>query len=119
MQPPTVEEAYALYQGIPSLVSNEGEASVKRRALNTFIRRTGGALGEDFSVEYQQTEITTLSTGKTIDRDVESLWTPPASVLAGQTVEIGGQAWPIALGMAILAAVYVREATAIAPPEST
>jgi hypothetical protein len=117
MNPPTIEEALGLYMGVPSLIAADGDASIYIRALGTSIQRDG-PLANTFTVEYPQVEITTLSSGKQRVTSIPSISGLKSEDLATQTVTIGGQEWPIALGMAILAAVYVREATSIAPPES-
>ena len=111
MTPPTIQEAIALYAGVPSLISNDGDASVYVRALGTSIQRDG-PLADTFTVEYPQVEITTLSSGKQMIQPIASIRNLKSDDLATQTVTIDGQEWPIALAMAILAAVYVREATA-------
>jgi hypothetical protein len=70
-------------------------------------------------VQYPQEKSITLASGEVIPRGIGPT-VPPlyASDLIGQTVEIGGQQWPIALCFAIINAVYVREATTLPPPPS-
>ena len=117
MIPPTIEEAYALYQSVPSLITMAGDASVKLRAMNTFITRDS-ALSDEFTIEYPQVKIVTLADGEIIVKWIPAIGGLKASALATQTVTIDGQEWPVALAMAILAAVYVREATTSNPQAS-
>ena len=117
MTPPTIEEAIALYMGVPSLITQDGDSSVYVRALGTSIQRDG-PLASTFTVEYPQVEITTLPSGKQLIQPIAPIRRLKSEDLATQTVTIGGQEWPVALAMAILAAVYVREATVANNPSS-
>lgn len=106
----TPEQAIALYMGIPSLIDAEGDATVKRRA-SCYINRDG-PLADSFTVEFPQVEITTLSTGRQRVQPIGSIVVKSQDII-GQTVEIGGEQWPVALAFAIINAVYVREATTL------
>ena len=122
MTPPTIEEAVSLYMGIPSLVSADGDATVKQRAMACEIVRLPDIIppGETtpqpnpqgWRVQYPQERSITLASGEVVPLGIGAT-SPPlyASDLIGQTVEIGGQQWPVALAFAIINAVYVREAS--------
>jgi hypothetical protein len=110
MTPPTIEEAIALYMGVPSLLSLDGDAGLRTRAGSVSIQRTHPE-SDEFDIEYTQYQIVTFASGR---KEYPSL--PPIRGLKGsevstQTVTLGGQQWPIALAMAILAQKYVDEAT--------
>jgi hypothetical protein len=112
---PTIEEALALYMGVPSLITNDGDASVYVRALGTSIQRDD-PLANTFTIEYPQVEITTLPSGKQLIQPISPIRGLKSEDLAVQTVTIGGQEWPVALGMAIIAQKYVDEATVANQP---
>ena len=127
MTPPTVTEAVALFMSIPSITTEDGDATIKQRAMACEIVRLADIIppGESISqpdprgwrVQYPQEKSITLASGEVIPRSIGPT-VPPlyASDLIGQTVEIGGQQWPVALAFAIINAVYVREASPVAPP---
>ena len=117
MTPPTIEEAIALYMGIPSLVSSDGDASIKQRAMACEIVRLADTDPRGWQIQYPQEKRITLASGDSVPLGIGAT-SPPlyASDLIGQTVEIGGQEWPVALAFAIINAVYVREASPVAPP---
>lgn len=114
MTPPTIPEAVAIYMGIPSLVSSDGDASIKQRAMACEIVRLPDSDPRGWRVQFPQEKRITLASGDSIPLGIGAT-TPPlyASDLISQTVTIDGQEWPIALCFAIINAVYVREASAV------
>lgn len=100
----TPNEAIALYMGIPSLVTTDGDARVKRRA-SCYINRDG-PLADSFTIEFPQVEITTLATGKQLIQPIGSI-VVKSEELIGQTVEIGGETYPVALAFAIINQKYL------------
>ena len=117
MAPPTILEAIGLYESIPSIVGSDGDATIKQRAMACEIVRLADTDPRGWRVQYPQEKSITLASGEVIPRGIGPT-VPPlyASDLISQTVEIGGQQWPIALCFAIINAVYVREATTLPPP---
>jgi hypothetical protein len=113
MTPPTIEEAVALYIGVPSLLSLDGDAGMRTRAGSVSIQRTHPE-SDEFDIEYTQYQIVTFSSGRKEYPTLPPIRGLKGSELATQVVTIDGKEWPVALAMAILAAVYVREASPVA-----
>ena len=117
MTPPTIEEAIALYMGVPSLLALDGDAGLRTRAGSVSIQRTHPE-SDEFNIEYTQYQIVTFNSGRKEYPNLPPIRGLKGSELSGQTVTIDGQEWPVALAMAILAAVYVREATSLPSPSA-
>lgn len=112
MTPPTIPEAIAIYESVPSIVTTDGDATVKQRAMACEIVRQPD---DSWRVQFPQSKTVTLASGKVVPEGIAPISTT-SGALIGQTVEIDGQQWPVALAFAIINAVYVREATTLPPP---
>lgn len=110
MTPPTITEARALYESVPSIVSEDGDATIKQRALACEIVRLSDP-GLGWRIQYPQEKTATLASGEVIHKAIGPTAPIYASDLIDQTVEIDGKLWPVALAFVIINAVYVREAT--------
>ena len=106
MTPPTIQEAIALYESVPSIVSSDGDAATKRQASAVEIVRVDA---DNWRVSMPQVEVITLPSGKKLSGNVAPINLQSADLI-GQTVPIDGQEWPVAMAFAIIAAVYEREA---------
>lgn len=111
MTPPTIAEARALYESVPSIVSEKGDSTAKQRATACEIVRLDDSDPHGWRIQYPQELHVTLPDGEVVVKTMSPIQGLYADEIIDQTVEIDGKPWPIALAFAIVNAVYVREST--------
>ena len=84
MTPPTIEESIALYQSVPSIVANDGDATIKQRAQGIEILRQSD---DSWNVFFNQVKSITLASGEVIPLGIGRIQTT-STELTGETVTI-------------------------------